>query len=85
MQKIIIEIVPKTTSFSQILPKSINRIQENDLAKLLIIFDTSLILIDFLFFLGGSCNLLIDSLLNILIQSNSHYLFVMALIVSPSH
>mgnify|MGYP003287870465 CR=1 FL=1 len=85
MQKIIIEIVPKTTSFSQILPKSINRIQENDFAKLLIIFDTSLILIDFLFFLGGSCNLLIDSLLNILIQSNSHYLFVMALIVSPSH
>lgn len=53
MQKIIIEIVPKTTSFSQILPKSINRIQENDFAKLLIIFDTSLILIDFLFFLGG--------------------------------
>lgn len=85
MQKIIIEIVPKTTSFSQILPKSINRIQENDFAKLLIIFDTSLILIDFLFFWGGSCNLLIDSLLNILIQSNSHYLFVMALIVSPSH
>lgn len=85
MQKIIIEIVPKTTSFSQILPKSINRIQENDLAKLLIIFDTSLILIDFLSFFGGSCNLLIDSLLNILIQSNSHYLFVMALIVSPSH
>lgn len=85
MQKIIIEIVPKTTSFSQILPKSINRIQENDFAKLLIIFDTSLILIDFLSFFGGSCNLLIDSLLNILIQSNSHYLFVMALIVSPSH
>lgn len=85
MQKIIIEIVPKTTSFSQILPKSINRIQENDFAKLLIIFDTSLILIDFLFFLGGSGNLLIDNLLNILIQSNSHYLFVMALIVSPSH
>lgn len=85
MQKIIIEIVPKTTSFSQILPKSINRIQENDLAKLLIIFDTSLILIDFLSFFWGSCNLLIDSLLNILIQSNSHYLFVMALIVSPSH
>lgn len=53
MQKIIIEIVPKTTSFSQILPKSINRIQENDFAKLLIIFDTSLILIDFLFFWGG--------------------------------
>lgn len=85
MQKIIIEIVPKTTSFSQILPKSINRIQENDFAKLLIIFDTSLILIDFLSFFGGSCNLLIDSLLNILIQSNSHYLFVIALIVSPSH
>lgn len=85
MQKIIIEIVPKTTSFSQILPKSINRIQENDFAKLLIIFDTSLILIDFLFFFGGSGNLLIDNLLNILIQSNSHYLFVMALIVSPSH
>lgn len=53
MQKIIIEIVPKTTSFSQILPKSINRIQENDLANLQIIFDTSLILIDFLSFLGG--------------------------------
>lgn len=85
MQKIIIEIVPKTTSFSQILPKSINRIQENDFAKLLIIFDTSLTLIDFLSFFWGSCNLLIDSLLNILIQSNSHYLFVMALIVSPSH
>ena len=85
MQKIIIEIVPKATSFSQILPKSINRIQENDFAKLLIIFDTSLILIDFLSFFGGSGNLLIDNLLNILIQSNSHYLFVMALIVSPSH
>lgn len=53
MQKIIIEIVPKTTSFSQILPKSINRIQENDFAKLLIIFDTSLILIDFLSFFWG--------------------------------
>lgn len=52
MQKIIIEIVPKTTSFSQILPKSINRIQENDFAKLLIIFDTSLIIIDFLSFFG---------------------------------
>ena len=85
MQKIIIEIVPKATSFSQILPKSINRIQENDFAKLLIIFDTSLILIDFLSFFGGSGNLLIDNLLNIFIQSNSHYLFVIALIVSPSH
>ena len=85
MQKIIIEIVPKTTSFSQILSKSVKQNPENDLANLQIIFDTSLILIDFCLFFGGSGNLLIDSLLNTLIRSNSHYLFVMALIVSPSH
>lgn len=53
MQKIIIEIVPKTTSFFQILSKSVKQNPENDLANLQIIFDTSLILIDFLsFFLG---------------------------------
>lgn len=85
MQKIIIEIVPKTTPFSQILSKSVKQNPENDLANLQIIFDTSLILIVFLSFFLGSGNLLIDSLLNTLIQSNSHYLFVMALIVSPSH
>ena len=48
MQKIIIEIVPKTTSFSQILSKSVKQNPENDLANLQIIFDIILDFIDFL-------------------------------------